>query len=283
MAAPTGATRLAAVIGSPVRHSLSPRLHNAAFAALGLDWVYVALEVAPGDVASALAGVRALGIAGLSVTTPHKEAVAQACDRLSDDAATLGAVNCVVPVGGELVGHNTDGPGFVASVLASGATVEGARCVVLGAGGAARAISLSLARSGASDVAVVNRTAARAEQAVAPLGATGRVVDAADPAEVAAALSAADVVVNATTVGMGDPGPDELPVDPAPLHGGQVVVDIVYRPLETPLLAAARHQGATAINGVPMLVHQAAVAFELWTGATAPVEVMSLSVADLLS
>jgi shikimate dehydrogenase len=280
MPAPTGATRLAAVIGSPVRHSLSPRLHNAAFVALGLDWVYVALEVAPGEAAAALAGMRALGIGGLSVTTPHKEAVAEACDRLTDDAATLGAVNCVVPVDGELVGHNTDGSGFVASVLAAGAAVEGARCVVLGAGGAARAISLSLSRSGAAEVVVVNRTVSRAEQAVAPLGRVGRVVE---PAEVAGPLAAADIVVNATTVGMGSPGPDDLPVDPAPLHAGQLVVDIVYRPLETPFLAAARRQGAMAVNGVPMLVHQAAVAFELWTGTPAPVEAMSLSVADLLT
>ncbi len=280
MLPPTGATRLAAVIGSPVRHSLSPRLHNAAFAALGLDWVYVALEVAPGDAAAALAGMRALGLGGLSVTTPHKEAVAEACHHLTDDAATLGAVNCVVPVDGELVGHNTDGPGFVASVRATGTAVDGARCVVLGAGGAARAISLSLARSGAAEVAVVNRTAARAEQAVAPLGGVGRVVA---PDEVAGPLASADIVVNATTVGMGEPGPDDLPVDPSPLHAGQLVVDIVYRPLETPLLAAARHQGATAVNGVPMLVHQAAVAFELWTGEAAPVEAMSLSVAELLS
>jgi shikimate dehydrogenase len=280
MEAPTGTTRLAAVIGSPVRHSLSPRLHNAAFAALGLDWVYVALEVAPGEAAAALAGMRALGIGGLSVTTPHKESVAEACDRLTDDAATLGAVNCVVPVDGEMVGHNTDGPGFVASVLATGTAIEGARCVVLGAGGAARAISLSLARSGAAEVAVVNRTAARSERAVASLGGAGRVVG---PAEAAGPLAAADIVVNATTVGMGAPGADDLPVDPAPLRAGQLVVDIVYRPLETPFLVAARRQGATAVNGVPMLVHQAAVAFELWTGAAAPIEAMSLSVAELLS
>jgi shikimate dehydrogenase len=115
---------------------------------------------------------------------------------------------------------------------------------------------------------------------VAPLGAVGRVVD---PTEVAGPLAAADIVVNATTVGMGNPGPDDVPVDPAPLHAGQLVVDIVYRPLETPLLAAARRQGAAVVNGVPMLVHQAAVAFELWTGVPAPVEEMSLSVADHLS
>jgi len=279
MSAPTGSTRLAAVIGSPVRHSLSPVLHNAAFAAAGLDWVYVALEVGPGRVPEALAGMRALGIGGLSVTMPHKEAVAAECDRLSDDAAALGAVNCVVPDGDELVGHNTDGAGFVAALAADGVDPAGMACVVLGAGGAARAIALALARAGAAEVAVVNRTAARAEQAVALLGGVGRVVAPADAGE---SVGAAGLVVNATSVGMGDPAPSDLPLDPARLRAGQVVADIVYRPLETALLRAARTRGATAVNGVPMLVHQAAVAFELWTGVPAPVAAMTASVARQL-
>ncbi len=279
MPAPTGSTRLAAVIGSPVRHSLSPVLHNAAFGAAGLDWVYVALEVPEGRVPEALAGMRALGIGGLSVTMPHKEAVAAACDRLSPDAAALGAVNCVVPDGDALVGHNTDGAGFVGALAADGIDPVGMACVVLGAGGAARAVALSLVRAGAAEVAIVNRTAARAEQAVALLGDRGRVVE---PSAAAQAVAAAGLVVNATSVGMGDPSPADLPVDPGALHAGQVVADIVYRPIETPFLREARAQGATGINGVPMLVHQAAVAFELWTGVTAPVAAMTASVAHLL-
>jgi shikimate dehydrogenase len=275
MEAPTGATRLAAVIGSPVRHSLSPVLHNAAFAATGLDWVYVALDVREGTVPDALAGVRALGIGGLSVTMPHKEAVAAACDRLSDDAEVLGAVNCVVLDDGELVGHNTDGPGFVAALAADGIAVASRRCVVLGAGGAARSVALAVARAGAADVAVVNRTEERAHRAVEPLGPRGRVVG---PAGLPDAVAAADLVVNATPVGMGDPGPGDLPLDPRMLHAGQVVVDLVYQPLETPLVAAARERGAVAVNGVPMLVHQAAVAFELWTGVAAPVAAMTEAV-----
>ena len=279
MAAPTGATRLAAVIGSPVRYSLSPVLHNAAFEATGLDWVYVALEVAEGRVPDALAGMRALGLGGMSVTMPHKEAVAAACDRLSPDAAALGAVNCVVPEGDELVGHNTDGAGFVGALAADGIDPAGMACVVLGAGGAARAVALSLVRAGATEVAVVNRTAARAEQAVALLGGAGRVVD---PAAAAEAVAAAGLVVNATSVGMGDPSPTDLPVHPGVLHPGQVVADIVYRPLETPFLREARERGAAGFNGVPMLVHQAAVAFELWTGVPAPVAAMAASVAHLV-
>ena len=279
MQAPTGATRLAAVIGSPVRHSLSPVLHNAAFDAVGLDWTYVALEVAEGRAPDALTGMRALGLGGLSVTTPHKEAVAAACDRLSDDAAALGAVNCVVPDGDLLVGHNTDGPGFVAALRAEGHDPADARCVVIGAGGAGRAVALALARAGAREVAVVNRSAERAAAAVALVGPTGRVVA---PDAVVAAVTSADLVVNATTVGMGATTGSEIPVPADALHGGQHVVDIVYRPLETLFLREARGRGATATNGVPMLVHQAAVAFELWTGVPAPVAAMAGSVAHLL-
>src|SRR4051812_36773358 len=149
-------TRLAAVIGSPVRHSLSPAIHNAAFEAAGLDWHYVAFEVAPGDCARALDGMRALGIAGLSVTTPHKDDVARLVDERSDDVTALAAVNCVVllPDGG-VRGENTDGPGFVAGLRDAGVDPAGRRCCVLGAGGAARAVVLALARAGAADVAVV--------------------------------------------------------------------------------------------------------------------------------
>lgn len=279
MASPTGTTRLAAVIGSPVRHSLSPVLMNAAFGAAGLDWVYVALEVAEGDAEEALRGMRALGIAGLSVTMPHKEAVAASCDRLTDDAEALGAVNCVVPEGGQLVGHNTDGPGFVASLAHDGVDPRGWPCTVLGAGGAARAIALALVRAGAGEVAVVNRTPERAERTVALLGPTGRLVQ---PDRADAAVRDARLVVNATSVGMGSPSPDDVPADPELLHAGQIVVDIVYRPLETPFLAAARRRGATGVNGVPMLVHQAAVAFEHWTGRPAPIGAMAASVADRL-
>jgi len=272
MVAPTGATRLAAVIGSPVRHSLSPALHNAAFAAVDLDWVYVALEVPSGQVPAALDGARALGIAGLSVTMPHKEAAAAACDRLTDAAAVLGAVNCIVTEGDRLVGHNTDGAGFVAALAADGIEIEGRRCVVLGAGGAARAVALALATEGADEVGVVNRTESRAREVVDLLGARGRVVEA---SAVGSVVGAADLVVNGTPIGMGRPGPGEMPIDPALLRGGQVVVDLVYEPRETPFLDAARQCGAVAINGIPLLVHQAAIAFHLWTGVDAPVEIMT--------
>jgi shikimate dehydrogenase len=279
MLAPTGATRLAAVIGDPVRHSLSPVLLNAAFAASGLDWVYVALEVPEGEVPAAFTGVRALGIGGLSVTMPHKEAAATACDRLSDEAAALGAVNCVVNEGGTLVGHNTDGAGFVAALRAEGGVdPAGQRCVVVGAGGAGRAVALALARAGAARVAVVNRSAERAARAVALLGEAGAVVA---PEHAGPEVAEAGLVVNATSVGMGE-GSTDLPLDAGAIRPGQVVVDIVYRPLRTPLLRAAEARGATAMGGVPMLVGQAAEAFRLWTGAPPPVDAMARAVAPYL-
>ncbi|MGD9703623.1 MAG: shikimate dehydrogenase [Acidimicrobiia bacterium] len=262
----SGSTRLAAVIGAPVRHSLSPAIHNAAFLATGLDWVYVALAVEAGRVPEAIAGMRALGIGGLSVTMPHKEAVHDAVDVLDAAAAALRTVNTVVPLpDGRLAGHTTDGAGFVDSLrLDAGVDPAGMRVAVLGAGGAARAVVDALARAGAAEVVVVNRSADRGVAAAALAGAAGRAGTLAD-------VATADLVVNATSIGMGT---EELPLDPALLHGGQVVADLVYHPLDTALLRAARAAGARPVDGLGMLVHQAARAFRLWTGVDAPVAVM---------
>ncbi|HEX3622043.1 MAG TPA: shikimate dehydrogenase [Acidimicrobiales bacterium] len=267
-------TRLAAVIGSPVRHSLSPAMHNAAFAALGLDWAYLALEVRPGDVPAALAGVRALGLGGLSVTIPHKAAVAAEVDELTPTAAAIGAVNTVVPLGdGRLRGDNTDGAGFLASLADEGFDPAGRHCLVLGAGGAARAVVHALAGAGAAEVVVVNRSPARAEEAAALAATVGRV---GSPADVAAA----DLVVNATPVGLAGSDSDVaavLPLDPALLGPGQLVVDLVPNPAVTPWMVAARAGGAGVAGGLGMLVHQGALAFELWTGRPAPLGVMRVA------
>jgi shikimate dehydrogenase len=273
----TGATRLAAVIGDPARHSLSPALHNAAFAALGLDWVYLAFDVERGRAGDALAAMRTLGIDGFSVTMPHKGDVARAVDVLDPEAAVLGAVNCVVNEGGRLRGTNTDGEGFLRGLRHdAGLDVAGARCAVLGAGGAARAVVHALASAGAADVVVVNRSADAALVTAALAGGRGRV-------GAAEQLGKADLVVNATPVGMRGSLAGRLPCEPDAIHAGQVVVDLVYDPLETPLLAEARARGARAHNGVSMLVFQAALAFELWTGVQAPVRVMIDAVTDRLA
>src|SRR4051794_24965060 len=193
---------------------------NAAFPATGLDWVFVALPVAAGDVPRALDGVRALGIEGLSVTMPHKEAVAEAVDELDEDAAALRAVNCVSRDGDRLIGSSTDGPGFVASLADAGFDPARRRCVVIGAGGAARSIIVALARAGAKEVTVVNRSADRAAAAAELARDVGRVA----PVEV---VEEADLIVNATPVGMGDldPRSTAMPVPGALVRPGQVVAD----------------------------------------------------------
>ena len=286
--APGAATRVAAVVGDPVRHSLSPVMHNAAFRALDLNWVYLAFEVRRGAALAAVAGMRALGIDGLSVTMPHKDAVAAAVDRLSPNALALGAVNTVVRRGDVLEGHNTDGAGFVAAVRDDeGFEPAARRCLVLGAGGAARAVVKALADAGAAQVVVVNRTPARAEAAATLAGAAGRVGTVEEVAD-------AELIVNATPVGMASdagpgadvrsvdgtvldgPGPDPaVAVDPAWFGAGQLVVDLVYDPPLTPLVEAARARGAVGVNGLGMLIHQAAHAFRLWTGEDPPLAVMS--------
>jgi shikimate dehydrogenase len=266
-------TTLVGVIGHPVRHSLSPLLHNTAFAALSLNWTSLAFEVAPGQVAGALSGVRALGLAGLSVTMPHKADAAALVDECSAVATALGAVNCVVNEDGRLRGENTDGAGFLASLVrGAGFDPAGKRCLVLGAGGAARAVTLALAGAGCAEVAVVNRTAERADAVAALAGSVGRVGRPDDDGEVAQA----DLVVNATPVGMTGTRVehDGWLVAPSLLHRGQVVADLIYAPRPTAWLAAAADAGARTVDGLGMLVHQAAAQLELWTGLPAPVDRM---------
>ncbi|HEY7625511.1 MAG TPA: shikimate dehydrogenase [Ilumatobacteraceae bacterium] len=258
-------TRLAAVIGSPVRHSLSPALHNAAFAASGADWVFAAFEVPAGEASHALAAMRALGLGGLSVTMPHKEDVAALVDDLDPAAAALRSVNTVVPMGdGRLKGYSTDGDGFLASLSAQGVEVARRQVCVLGAGAAARAIIGALARAGAKSIVVVNRSRARAEAAAALAGPVGLVGDASD-------IDRSDLVVNATSVGMGG---TELPCDAGHLHAGQVVADIVYHPRRTALLNAAGAVGAHTVEGLGMLVHQAVLQQALWLGSAPDPAVM---------
>ncbi len=265
------------VIGSPVAHSLSPLLHEAAFHAWGLGdgWRSFAFEVAAGQASTALDAMRRFNVRGVSVTMPHKAEVASLVDLCSETAHRLDAVNCVRNADGELSGINTDGEGFVAS-LERGAAFDpaGRRCLVVGAGGAARVVVLALAGARASQVAVLNRTTSRARAAADLAGAVGVVVDRGSDV-LAEVVAGADLVVNATPVGMlgsGNSGPS--PVPPHLLRPGQVVADLVYAPRPTPWLAAARARGATTLDGLGMLVHQAAAQVAWWTGLEAPVEAM---------
>jgi shikimate dehydrogenase len=274
------AARLVGVIGSPIAHSLSPLLHNAAFAALGLGatWRSRAFEVPAGQANEALVAMRRADISGLSVTMPHKADVAALVDDCTDVARRLSAVNCIDNRDGVLLGTNTDGAGFVASLGRGAAfTPAGKRCLVIGAGGAARAVVLALADAGASRVAVLNRTPSRAETAAELAGPAGSVVPPGEKALVEAVRSA-DLVVNATPFGMAGASParGSTPwlVAPDLLRAGQLAADLVYAPRPTPWLVRARAAGAQGEDGLGMLVHQAAVQLELWTGEPAPVEAM---------
>lgn len=259
----------AGVIGFPVRHSLSPAICQAAFDELGLDWVYAAFEVLAGDAGRALVHMRAEGMAGLSVTMPHKADVAAAVDELSPAAAALGVVNCVARDGDRLIGHNTDGAGFCDAVRADGVELAGIGCAVLGAGGAARAVVAELARRGVAEVAVIARRLERAASAAELAGSAGTTADLAD-------VGKYRLVVNATPVGMAETdGAGGLPLDPDLLHQGQHVAELVYNPLQTPLLAECNRRGVPASTGVGMLVYQAAHAVRIWTGAEPPVAAMT--------
>jgi shikimate dehydrogenase len=269
----TGATRVLGVIGWPVSHSFSPPMHNAALSALGLDYIYVPFPVAPQDLSAALAGLRAAGVVGFNATIPHKEALCALVDHRTPEAELTGTVNTVHFTANGVVGDSTDGPGFLAALTAAGGGVEGLEVVVLGAGGSARAISVSLARAGAALLTLGNRTAARAELLADLLetrvrrGVTAVVEWEGDA--LARALSRADLIVQTTSVGM-YPHSDEQPLRLPELKAGSRLVDIIYRPSRTRLMDEAAARGAQVANGVDMLVAQGALAFERWTGARAP-------------
>ena len=264
----SGATRLAGVIGWPVAGSLSPAIHNAAFRALGLDWVYVPLAVSPGALAEAVVGLRALGFAGANVTMPHKAEAAAALEDLSEDAERLGAVNTIV-IGPEASsGHNTDVTGFEGFLRDDvGFDPRGRSALLFGAGGAARACALALTRSGISRLVVAARDPERARD-------LGRTIDDLGPIEVVpwdrAPGVRADLIVNATPVGA-----DRERLPAPELGDATAVVDLLYRPATTPLLARARGAGVAAFGGLGLLLRQGALSFELWTGQVPPMDVMS--------
>lgn len=278
-------TRRVALLGKPLRRRHSQVMHDAAFAAAGIDARYELLELEPDEVEAAVRAARRPQWLGLQVTAPYKQRVAGLCDEVEADAATIGAVNSVARTArGGLVGFNTDAPGFRAGVeLAMGRSLGGARVVVAGAGGAAHAAVFACLAAGARRVTVANRSPAAAVALAERMRGVGRApvtTMALDDPALAGALGAADLAVNATTVGMLAPGMT-IAVDALP--AGATVFDLVYVPLETPLLAAARARGLRASNGAEMLVQQAAIAFERWTGVGGMADVMRAAVAPLLA
>jgi len=264
MRALSGKARLAGVIGWPVAHSRSPRLHGFWLERYGIDGAYLPFAVRPEDLAAALGALPLLGLRGVNVTLPHKEAALGLCARVSEAARRIGAVNTIV-VGedGALEGSNTDGFGFLAHLTASQPSFrpESGPAVLLGAGGAARAIAVALLDAGVPELRLANRTASRAAALAAELGPRVRPVAWADRAP---ALAGTALLVNSTTMGMSGQAPLDLDLSRLPRQA--VVYDIVYVPLETPLLAAARARGNAAVDGLGMLLHQARPGFAAWFG-----------------
>ncbi|HEY8418229.1 MAG TPA: shikimate dehydrogenase [Limnochordales bacterium] len=281
----SGETVVVGIIGWPVAHSLSPQMHNRAFAHLDMNWVYVPFPVQPADVETAVAGLRAVGVRGFNVTVPHKTAVIPYLDRLTPAAATIGAVNTVINQDGYLVGDNTDGIGFVRSLREEAAfDPAGSRVCILGAGGAARAVAFALAEAGAVRVAIANRTVARAEELAAAVARQGVQTAALplDGPELAEELAGADLLVQTTPAGLKGGGDDRLPVREDWLRPPLIVCDIVYNPPITPLLAAARRRGLRIVPGWGMLLYQGTAAFERWTGRPPPVAVMRQALLEAL-
>ena len=272
-----GSARTVGVIDWPVEESLSPLIHNTAFIALGLEWVYVPLPVEPGRLSDALAGLTALGFAGANVTMPHKTETADLLGELSEDAARLRAVNTLVRTPDGLVGHNTDAPGFERFLAEdAGFDAAGRIALVLGGGGAARACALALARSGVAEIVVALRHPARAEELRAAVSGFETTLEVVPFNE--AARREADLVVNATPLGSEG---EELPLPR--LTPETLVVDLLYRPTVTPLQVTAKEAGAAAFGGLGLLLHQAALSFELWTGQPAPLAAMSAAALAELS
>jgi shikimate dehydrogenase len=264
-----GSTRTVGIIGWPVAHSLSPAIHNAAFVAMGLDWVYVPLPVHPLHLAPALGGIASMGFVGVNVTMPHKAAVAGMVDELSDDARRLHAVNTIISDGERLRGANTDAPGFERFLrMDAGFDPSGRDALIFGAGGAGRACALALAREGVSSITVAAREPARVADVDAALDGVRTEVHAVGFDH--AASVRVDLIVNATPLGARG---ESLPVPP--LGPDMLVVDLLYHPAVTPLQLEARNAGATAFGGIGLLLHQAALSFEMWTGQQPPLEVMS--------
>ncbi|GEN34605.1 MULTISPECIES: shikimate dehydrogenase [Aneurinibacillus] len=277
-------TILTGLFGHPVGHSLSPLMHNRAFAELGVNFHYAAFDIDPGQVREAVAAIRALGLRGVNVTIPYKVAVMDYLDEVEEEAKAIGAVNTIVNEGGKLIGYNTDGRGFVRSLIEeTGIDVKRQSAILVGAGGAARGVAVSLLRAGLPSLAIANRTEEKAERLAEQLQAMNPQarIAALPMKEIADALTDATLLVQTTSIGM-HPNIDASPVAAEALHERLLVSDLIYNPLETKLLRDAKEKGARIHHGLGMFIYQGALSFEYWTGQPAPVEAMRKAVSDAL-
>ncbi len=280
----SGKTKVCGVIGDPIEHTLSPIMHNAAFNALNLDYVFLAFKVKPTEVENAINGMRALNIRGLNVTMPHKTPVLKYLDRTDLSAQIINSVNTILNRDNKLFGFNTDGVGALKALRENGVELKGRKVLLLGAGGAARAIAYTMAKE-ADELAVLNRSLKPAQELAKLLEKTANkkiVSGSLSPKEIQQNLQDSDVLINATSVGM-KPKAEESPVAPRLLRPNLAVMDIVYNPIESKLAKEAKVAGAKVVSGVEMLIYQGAASFEIWTGKSAPVDVMRQAVVNHLT
>jgi shikimate dehydrogenase len=270
----SGKTRVCAVIGDPIEHTLSPAMQNAAFEHLKLDFVFLAFRVTSDELENAVRGACALGIRGLNVTMPHKNSVTEFLDEADPAVKFLGAANTILNQSGRLKGFNTDGVGALKALKQNGVDLAGKKVLLLGAGGAAKAIAFSLAKE-VDELFILNRDAVKARELASVLEPFGKKIvgNELSPKQLQQELQDSDVLINATSVGMTPYASDSL-VKADWLKPELAVMDIVYNPVETKLLREARASGAKVINGVEMLLYQGVASFEIWTGCKAPVDVM---------
>lgn len=269
----TSQTGALGLLGHPVGHSKSPEMMNAALKAMDMPYIYLAYDVSPAELKQAVEGMKALKFRGWNVTIPHKVAITRYLDELDDSAKEIGAVNTVVYHQGKWVGHNTDGAGYLRSLTEEmSIDLSEQRIVLLGAGGAARAVGYALATAGVKKITIANRTVEKAEQLAEHLSRWTRTA-AVPITDCKEAVEGATLVVNTTSVGM-YPRTEEIPIPADWLHREQIVSDLVYRPRQTALLTAGKKKGAQIHTGLGMLVHQAAIALELWLGKPAPISLM---------
>lgn len=271
-----GTTGLTGLIGYPLKHSRSPHMHNSAFQKLGLDYVYLAFEVEDGGIQEGLNAMKTFNAKGFNVTMPHKQKVVELLDDVSDDAKIIGSVNTVKNEKGKLTGYNTDGRGLVKAIEESGVDYKGKKIVMLGSGGAARAVAIQLAFDGAAEIVMANRTLSKAEEIMKTINekiptSKGKAIEM-DEAKIKEELKDASILINCTPIGM------KSTIDQSPInnvdtfHKGLFVVDIIYDPLKTKFISIAEEAGCKTMNGIDMMIYQGALAFKIWTGEDMPIE-----------
>ncbi len=280
----TGKTKIVGVIGDPVEHSRSPQMHNAAFAELGLDYVYVPFHIRPDELHAAIEGFKAINVVGINITIPHKQAIIPFVDEISREAELIGAVNTLIFNKGKIAGDNTDAPGFLQAMQETGLDIpKGESAVVIGAGGSARAIVVALALAGLQSITIANRTVSKAIALASDLSErTGVRMEGMglDNPHLPHAVATSALVVNTASASMDTSHPPLIQTEW--LNPQSIVYDIIYTPPKTRLMKAAAERGCHVIGGLGMLVHQGAIAFEKWTKIVPPIKIMRQALQNAL-